>query len=223
LEKEIEFILETAGEYLEHKPTRKDVLSVFAGLRPLVSETSGKGDSVSTKEISRIHKIIISPSGLITVIGGKWTTFRQMGEDVVNKIPLLLGMKERVCNTCQLHIHGYAHDLDFDVHWHVYGSDLPDLQDLLHSNTDYSKRIHPKLPYTIGEIVWAVQHEMARTVEDFLARRTRALFLHAQVSIEMAPKVAQIMANELGKNVDWIEHQIQEYTQLAKGYLISEG
>lgn len=222
LEKEIEFILETAGEYLERKPTRNDVLSVFAGLRPLVGETSGKKESVSTKEISRSHKINISPSGLITVIGGKWTTFRQMGEDVVNKIPLLMGMEEKVCNTCQLKIHGYAHDLDFDVHWHVYGSDLPDLRSLLNSNDDYSKRIHPKLPYTIGEIVWAVRNEMARTVEDFLARRTRALFLHAQVSIEMAPKVANIMANELGKNIDWIENQIQEYTQLALGYTISK-
>ncbi len=221
LEEEINFILETASEYLVKPPKREDVLSVFAGLRPLAATNVKEGDEVDTKEISRSHKIIVSLSGLITIIGGKWTTYRQMGEDVVNKIALLTDLEERKCETCNLKIHGAAANLNFDVHWHVYGSDLPEINALIMNDAILGEKLHPDLPYTKAEVVWAVRKEMARTPEDVLARRTRALFLDARVSVKMAPVVAEIMAKELGYDANWVENQITKYTELSKGYILA--
>tara|TARA_R110002050_G_scaffold204327_3_gene339766 strand:- start:2946 stop:4520 length:1575 start_codon:yes stop_codon:yes gene_type:complete len=220
LAEEIDFILETASGYLVKPPTRKDVLSVFAGLRPLAAVPKEEGKEVASKEVSRSHKIMVSLSGLITIIGGKWTTYRQMGEDVVSKIPMLAGIDERECVTCSTHIHGAARDLDFSKHWHVYGSDLPEIQKMIAENPELGKELHPDLPYTQAEVIWAIRHEMARTIEDVLARRTRALFLDARVSVKMAPKVAVLMANELGYSNDWKTNQINQFKELAKGYIL---
>ncbi len=220
LDSEIDFILETAADYLMKPPTRKDVLSVFAGLRPLAALPTKEGDEQETKEISRNHKVFVSLSGLVTVIGGKWTTYRQMGEDVVNKVCLVGGIEDRKCVTETLKIHSAATDLDFDVHWHVYGSDLPELKRLIDATPHMNERIHPELPYTKGEVIWSVRKEMARTIEDVLARRTRALFLNAKVSVEMAPVVAEIMATELGYNQTWIDTQVKEYSTLAENYIL---
>jgi glycerol-3-phosphate dehydrogenase len=218
LEEEITFILNTAANYLCKSPKRSDVLSVFAGLRPLAAPE----DDMETKEISRSHKIVISLSGLITIIGGKWTTYRQMGEDCVNKAILLAGLPERPCITASLPIHGYRKNVDFSDHLYVYGSDENKIQVIISKNPELKEQIHPDLPYIKAEIVWATQNEMAQTVEDFLARRTRALLLNALVSMKMAKTVAEIMANELGKDVKWVNNQIKTFTELAKGYLLDD-
>jgi glycerol-3-phosphate dehydrogenase len=217
LEQEIEFILNTAGRYLTKKPTRKDVLSIFAGLRPLAAP---KGEGKNTKEISRSHKVIVSDSGLITITGGKWTTFRKMAEDAVDTAIKNVGLIANKCVTKKFKIHGYRPNPDLNNHLYVYGSDMDQIIDLEKRNPEYAEKLHPNHEYRASEVVWAVRSEMARSVEDVLARRVRVLFLNARLSIEMAPKVAQIMAKELGKDQQWIDEQVMAYTKLASGFIV---
>ena len=219
LEEEIDFILTTAAKYLKKNPTRKDVLSIFAGLRPLAAPDD---ENSETKEISRGHKIIVSLSGLVTIIGGKWTTYRKMAEDTIDKAAMIAGLEERKCVTTNMPIHGYVAQVDFSDHLHIYGSDKIELQKLQNQNPALGYQFHPDLPYTAVEVVWAVRNEMARTLDDVLARRVRALFLDARVSVEMAPEVAKLMAAELGFDQHWINNQVEEYTKLAKGYMLED-
>lgn len=216
-ESEIEFILSTAGRYLTRAPKRSDVLSVFAGLRPLVD--SGEEDE-ETKEVSRNHQITVSLSGLVTVSGGKWTTYRKMGEDTIAKVSLVAGLEERPCITKNMPIHGYSQNRQAKGHLQVYGSDRAAILQMMEEDPVLGEKLHPDLEYTRAEVVWAVKEEMARTVEDVLARRTRALFLDARASVEMAPKVAEIMAEELNKDQEWIEEQLVIYKNLAKNYIL---
>ncbi len=220
LEEEINFILDQAGQYLELKPTRADVLSVFAGLRPLAATTHN--GSMKTKEISRSHKIYKSDSGLITITGGKWTTYREMAEDAVNQSIQIAGLDSRPCVTKNLKVHGYAQNVDMSKWDYVYGSDATKINLLEKENSEYSELLHKDFTFTVAQVIWAVREEMAQTVEDVLARRVRLLFLDARAAIETAPKVASIMANEMGKGNDWIERQISEFTELAKGYILQE-
>ncbi|WP_020533431.1 glycerol-3-phosphate dehydrogenase/oxidase [Flexithrix dorotheae] len=219
LEKEIEFILKTAGKYLSRAPRRKDVLSIFAGLRPLAAVEE---NDQSTKEISRNHKILVSLSGLVTITGGKWTTYRKMGEDAVDKALLVAGLEEKPSITKNMPIHGYVKNFDPDDHLHVYGSDRLAILQLIEENPDLGNKIHENLDFTKAEVVWAIKEEMARKVEDILARRVRALFLDARASIELAEKVAIIMAKELGKDKAWIRNEVKEYTALAEGYILKK-
>jgi glycerol-3-phosphate dehydrogenase len=215
LESEIDFVLETAGQYLTKKPTRKDVLSVFAGLRPLAKPEGGKK---ATKEISRGHKVLISISGLITVIGGKWTTYRKMAEDTIEKAIMLGGLPERECVTHHLPIHGFRMDIDpYTDPMAPYGIDKEKVL-ALEEDKAWQGWLSEKLQIRKSQLAWAVREEFARTVEDFLARRTRALFLDARESLKMAPEVADIMARELGKNEEWKTKQMQDYRQVAKNY-----
>lgn len=218
LDDEIKFILTTAGKYLTKKPKRKDVLSIFAGLRPLAASNDA---SQETKEISRSHKLIISQSGLITMIGGKWTTYRKMGEDIVDKAIMLGGLISSECVTKNMPIHGYVKNTSNNGHLYVYGSDVPKIRTLISQNPEWGEKLHANLPYLKAEVVWAVREEMARNVEDVLARRTRALLLDARASIEMAPEVASIMAKELKYNNEWEVEQIRIYSEFAKGYILS--
>jgi glycerol-3-phosphate dehydrogenase len=216
LEKEIEFILTTAGKYLNKAPKRIDVLSVFAGLRPLAApEKEGQ----ETKEISRNHKITISLSGLITVIGGKWTTYRQMGEDLIEKAKLLGGLIEIECKTKKLPIHGFVEQNDFSDHFYVYGSDRAALMELIDSNPAYSELLDKDLPYVVGQVIWAVRYEMALHIEDVIARRLRALFLDTNASLRMAPIVAKWMAIELGKEDDWIQDELLKFNKIASTFM----
>jgi glycerol-3-phosphate dehydrogenase len=217
LEDEIEFILRTAAKYLQKAPTRKDVLSVFAGLRPLAAT---EGNSSKTKEISRSHKIIVTESGLITLTGGKWTTYRKMGEDTINKA-IKMGLLNSVpTGTKTLSIHGNLVTTDRSSHFYVYGSDKELLFDFINQKPEWKTPIVEGQPYLQGEVLWAVKNEFARTVEDFLARRTRVLFLDAELAIKMAPKVAQLMAAALEKDQQWEQQQIESFTALARGYLL---
>ncbi len=219
LEEEIDFILSTASRYLKKDPTRKDVLSIFAGLRPLAAPDE---ENSETKEISRSHKLIVSLSGLVTITGGKWTTYRKMGEDTIDKAAMIAGLEDRKCMTKNMPIHGYVTNVDFNDHMHIYGSDKIYLQKLLGERPELAEKLHPNLPFTALEIVWAVKHEMAVNIEDILARRVRALFLDARASIEMAHKVAKLMSDEIGENENWINEQVNSFTRLANGYILND-
>jgi glycerol-3-phosphate dehydrogenase len=215
LDEEIDFILSHAARYLTKDPTRSDVLSVFAGLRPLVAP----GTEGDTAAISREHTITVTKSGLVTVAGGKWTTYRKMAEDAVDHAATLGGLEPRECVTRELDIHGiHRHAAQFGELEH-YGSDALAVEALLASRTDWAERLHPRLRARAGEVVWAVRTEMARTVDDFLARRTRALVLDARAAIEASPRVASLMAEELGRDGSWRQSQIESFSELAAHYL----
>jgi glycerol-3-phosphate dehydrogenase len=218
VEEEIEFILETAGQYLDKPPARSDVLSVFAGIRPLVKS----GNASSTSALSRDHTIHIDSSGLLTIAGGKWTTYRNMAEDCVNQAATLARLPEKPCVTKDLNIHGFHRNAEKFGSLRMYGSDALAIQDLIHSDPVRGEPLHAALPYCGAEVIWAARSEMARTVEDVLARRTRALFLNARVAIEMAPRVAELMGKELGRDDAWKSEQVRSFQELAKGYLISD-
>ena len=215
LDEEVEFLLTHAIRYLTRDPVASDVLSVFAGLRPLV----GSPDS-ETKAISRDHTLLVSPSGLVTITGGKWTTYRRMGADTVTQAALVAGLPEKPSVTEELRLHGWTDQVDPTEPWSVYGSDWLELEALERARPELAERLHPALPYRASEVVWAARFEMARTVEDVLSRRLRALLLDARASVEMAPRVAGIMAEELGRTEAWVKDQVAEYTELAKGYVL---
>ena len=210
-EQEIEFILKTASLYFAKKPAADDVLSVFAGIRPLVRSAA----TGSTSGLSRDHSIRIDSSGLLTICGGKWTTYRHMAEDCVNQAAMLAGLAERACITQHLNIHGFHTNSDRFGHLSVYGSDAPAVQAL------GSERLHSALPYTDAEVIWAARHEMAMSVEDVLARRTRALFLNVKAAVAMAPRVAALMAREFGEDADWQSRQIASFEEVAQGYRLT--
>jgi len=213
LEEEIEFILETAGRYLTRPPTRADVLAVYVGLRPLV-----KGDG-KTAALSRDHVIHVDASGLLTITGGKWTTYRHMAEDCVDHAITLGRLPDEPCSTKNLRIHGYLRDSEGLGALEVYGSDAEAIRTLA-KDPALGMQLHPALPYLAAEVVWAARNEMARTVEDALARRTRALFLNAKAAIAMAEPVAKLLAAELGRDEAWVAAQVKEFRALAEQYCV---
>ena len=216
MEQEVEFILHTASLYLARKPDRGDVLSVFAGIRPLVAS----GESGNTASLSRGHTIRIEDSGMVTVCGGKWTTYRHMAEDCVNQAATLARLAEKPCVTSHLNIHGFHPASEKFGHLWMYGSDAPMVQELERSEPQWAEPLHGALPYTGAEVIWAVRREMARTLDDVLARRTRALFLNARAALGMAPRVAELMAQELGRDGQWEARQLQAFGETAGNYVL---
>jgi glycerol-3-phosphate dehydrogenase len=214
LDQEIDFILETAGLYLEKKPTRSDILSVFAGIRPLAKA----GDGVSTAALSRDHVMHIDQSGLLTITGGKWTTYRNMAQGCVDQAATLADLPDKPCVTQNLNIHGYHTNASTFGTLSFYGSDAPAIRKLVEATPSLGRPMDSQLAYIEAEVVWAVREEMARSVEDVLARRTRALFLNSAAALRMAPRVAAIMAKELGHDEKWEANQIEAFTQVAHGY-----
>jgi glycerol-3-phosphate dehydrogenase len=217
MDEEIGFILTNAAQYLSKQPNRSDALSVFAGLRPLVKV----GDAKSTAAMSRDHTILISNSGLLTIAGGKWTTYRKMAQDAVDQAETMAGFEERRCTTEHLQIHGWTKQQITTPNLRVYGADAAAIKELAEVEPGLAERLHPDLPYIGAEVVWAVRQEMARTVEDVLARRTRALLLGARASIEAAPKVAQLMGRELGADEAWQRESAANFANVAQGYVVN--
>jgi glycerol-3-phosphate dehydrogenase len=215
LDEEIGFILTNAAKYLSKRPSRSDILSIYAGLRPLVKV----GDAKSTSALSRDHTILISNAGLLTIAGGKWTTYRKMAQDAVEQAQIMAGLEERPCTTEHLQIHGWTRQSIPEPNLRVYGADAPAIQELARNEPALAEKLHSELPYTGAEVVWAVHQEMARTVEDVLSRRTRALLLGARASIEAAPRVAELMARELKRGEDWQKQTVRDFKEVAQGYL----
>lgn len=217
LDSEVDFVLETANRYLNKEATKEDVLSIYAGLRPLAAP---KDKSEKTKEISRSHKIIVSDSELVTITGGKWTTYRRMAQDTVNKIIELNKLPKAECKTHNLMIHGSNGTVDRANHLYIYGSDQKGIAQLVEEHPEYSEQLHERLEFTKAEVVWAVRHEMARTIDDVLARRVRILFLDAKAAIEIAPMVGELIRKELNETDDWRAAQISNFIKVADQYIL---
>lgn len=216
LSEEIDFVLKHAARYLYPAPTRADIRSVFAGLRPLVR---AQGKKKNTAALSRDHVILVSDSGLITITGGKWTTYRRMGQDGIDTAIRVGALKEVQSQTEHLHLRGYqegSHPVDA---WACYGSDASYLDAWIQEHPSWKEPLHPSLPYLPVEVIWAVRQEMARTLEDVLARRTRSLFLDAKAALQIAPYVAHLMAQELQKDAAWEAEQVTLFSQLAQNYI----
>ncbi len=217
LDEEIDFILSTASQYFKREVTKKDVLSVFAGLRPLAAP--GKNDTNSTKEISRDHKLIVSDSGLITITGGKWTTYRKMSEETVDEVIRIANLENRKCVTKELRIHS-SEISSSKSHLNIYGTDRTFIEELVKENPEWNAKLHPHFPNIKAEVVWAVRNEMAYTVEDVLARRLRILFVDVRAAIEMSRGVAELMAAEANRGADWIDEQVREFKLIASQYIL---
>jgi glycerol-3-phosphate dehydrogenase len=215
LPEETEFLLEHTRRYFSRPASASDVLSVFTGVRPLV-----KAGNKATAALSRDHTVMTSPSGLVTITGGKWTTYRRMGAVAVDAARQVAGLPDQPSATTTLHLHGWQEEPAADG-LATYGSDAPAVEQLFAEQEGWDVPLHPNLPYRAGEVIWAARHELARTVEDVLARRTRALLLDARASIEVAPRVAQLLAGELGFDEAWQQRQVAQYRELAKGYLLA--
>ncbi len=207
LPEEIDFLVEHTARYLTKNPSRDDILSAFAGIRPLVS-ASPEDDTAA-----------ISRSGLLTIAGGKWTTYRKMAEDTIDQAALLGALPERPSVTKSLRLHGYHQEAERFGELAAYGADAPSVKDLLRDDPRFDEPLHPALGIRAGEVVWAVRHEMARTVEDFLSRRSRALLLDANAAVEAAPKVTALMAEAMSRSEAWEKTQVDSFTTLARQYL----
>ena len=214
MDQEVEFLLSTSSRYLARKPRRTDVLSVFAGIRPLV-RAGGRANSAA---LARDHVVHIDKSGLVTICGGKWTTYRKMAEDCVNQAARIARLGDKASITEHLKIHGFHESPEKFDNLAYYGADAPGVLKLAEENPSLAERLHPDLPCIAAEVVWAVRFEMARTVEDVLARRTRALFLNSRAAIEMAPLVAELMARELGAGQTWRSGQVAAFESVAANY-----
>lgn len=215
LEEEIKFILSNFNQYNELKICRDDILSVFAGLRPLVKTSN----TSSTALASRDHTIIVSKSNLITITGGKWTTYRKMAKDAVSNAAFVANLPLVKCSTRHLRLHGYTEEMNYGEMLSVYGTDSIHIKELIKENNELGDVVHPNFPYLKAEIVWAVRNEMAINVEDFLARRTRMLFLNARAAIESVNVVADMMAAEMQKDENWKAEQVADFTEIAQEYL----
>ncbi len=215
-EEELEFLIRHCARYLTRDPEPHDVLSAFAGLRPLVADP----ESSSTAQISRDHTIVVSRSGLMTVAGGKWTTYRKMAEDAVDQAALLAGLPERGCVTRELNIHGFHRHAERYGPLAAYGADASEIEHLAREHPAYGEQLHPRFEHRACEVIWAVRHEMARRLEDVMARRTRMLLLDARASIDCAPTVAELMATELHRDPAWVNDQVAAYAALARNYIV---
>jgi glycerol-3-phosphate dehydrogenase len=219
MEQEIDFILETASQYLSRPPARADILSTFAGIRPLVKAS----DAVGTAALSRDHTIHVAKSGLLTIAGGKWTTYRKMAEDCVDHAATLAKLDERPCVTRALNIHGHHRHAGQFGDLSYYGSDAPALRGLMDADPALARRLDEALPVYAVQVVWAARHEMARTIDDVLARRTRALLLNAKAAIAMTPEVARLLAAELGRDERWQQDEVARFMSIARNYLVPTG
>jgi glycerol-3-phosphate dehydrogenase len=161
----------------------------------------------------------VSPSGLVTITGGKWTTYRKMARDAVDNAVFIGGLTKRPCITEDLRIHGWTDRVEATDPLHMYGSDAEGIRGLMLDDPSLAECLHPDFPFTKAEVVWACRQEMACRVEDVLARRLRMLFLDAKAAMESAPAVAAWMARELCHDNAWVSSEVEDFRTVAKGYL----
>ena len=214
-EQEVDFILQTAGRYMARAPSRADILSVFTGIRPLVKAGAG----ANTAALSRDHTIQISRSGLLTIAGGKWTTYRKMAEDAVNQAAETGLLPKRPCIAKDLPVHGARNPSEKAGPLAGYGSDADLIAGLVREQPGLAAPLHESLSICGAQIVWAARHEMARTLDDVLARRTRALFLNARAALAMAPAAVRLLASTLGRDETWQQRQMTDFEEIAAGFV----
>jgi glycerol-3-phosphate dehydrogenase len=219
LEIEKKFLLDHITRYLGRRPNKSEIRSVWSGQRPLVPN-----GNIKSSRLSRGHKILVSKSGLVTMTGGKWTTYRRMGQDTIDRASEIASLDPRASATANLKLHGWLEASSENAsEWEqVYGSDLPMLRVLSGEDPAFNQFLHPRLPHRLREVIWAARYEMARTVEDVLARRTGALFLDARAAIEAAPLVASTLAKELHRSASWMEDDLVSFLTIAKGYVYDD-
>lgn len=217
LEEEINFILEHFNLYNEKKISRNDIKSIYAGLRPLVKTSNNKNTALA----SRDHTIIVSKSNLITITGGKWTTYRRMAKDALNNAVFVANLPKVKCATRNLKLHGYQDAATYGLPLSQYGGDAKQIAKMMKEDSTMSERIHPEYPFTKAELIWCVRNEMAMHVEDILARRSRMLFVNASAAMASSEKMARMMAAELKKDEQWVQQQVSAFEEIARGYLPS--
>jgi glycerol-3-phosphate dehydrogenase len=210
---EIDYIIGHFNRYLSRPVDRTMVLSTFAGLRPLVNR-----HAASTAKLSREHVVETSRSGLVTIAGGKWTTYRKMAQDTIDAAAVAGGLSSAPCRTMNLPLHGSPEDtrsqtLDALA---LYGTEREAILALIAEDPALGERIHPRLPYIRAEIVFAARFEMSRTVDDALSRRTRAFFLDFDAAVESAQLVATLLASELARTPQWQAEQLAVFRRTAK-------
>ena len=210
---EIDFLLKTINPYLVRPLERSDILSVFSGLRPLVT-----GSAAKTSKLSREHTIEVSESGLITVAGGKWTTYRRMAEDTLAAAIERGMLPKRACVTSSVRLHGAPEASVSAGPLARYGTEAEDIAAMWESDPSTSALLDSALPFTRAEVIFAARYEMARTVEDVLSRRTRALLLDAAAAQRSAPVVARLLASELGRGADWAQQETARFITLARRF-----
>ncbi len=213
---EVDFLLEHTARYLTKDPQRKDIKSVFAGIRPLVVNPSAE----NTAAVSREHVVTISKTGLVSIAGGKWTTYRKMAEDTLEQAIIVGNLDDSKCQTKNIQIHGFHQHSEVFNELSNYGSDAIEIKNLIRSNKKLGENIIPSEDIVKAEVIWAAREEMAVTISDFLSRRRRILLLDTKASLNMAPIVADLMMKELGKNKSWKREQINSFNKLAQNYLV---
>ncbi|MFT3750070.1 MAG: glycerol-3-phosphate dehydrogenase/oxidase [Agriterribacter sp.] len=216
LDEEIAFIFRNVNRYLTSGITKEDVKTVFAGLRPLVKAPGQK----NTALMPRDHTIIVSKSNLVTITGGKWTTYRKMAKDAIDNAVFASKQERRQCKTQTLRIHGWCEKKNCNEVLDFYGADAAAIQQLMNDDPVLKEKLHPDFEYTKAQVIWAIQHEMAITIEDVLARRIRLLFLDAHAALATAPLIASIMAAELNKDEIWVKNELEHFEMLAQRYMI---
>jgi glycerol-3-phosphate dehydrogenase len=212
---EIDFILATLTAYIQRPVSRNDIQAVFCGQRPLVKPATAK----NTAKISRKHEISETASGLITIVGGKWTIYRKMGEDTISYLEKSRNWTPTTSITENLALYG-ASPVSAEYPLASYGSASSFIQQIQLTTGNFAK-IHERLPYLQAEVIYQVRHEQARTIEDVLARRTRALFLDAKAALEAAPLVAQLMAHELNLPTSWQQAQLTAFAHTAAKFMVN--
>jgi glycerol-3-phosphate dehydrogenase len=215
LETEINFILDTAGRYLTVPPKHEDILSVYAGLRPLAADPDNPH---STREVSRRHKITLSDSGLLTIIGGKWTTYRRMALETIDKAVKAGMLEKRKCITAGFKLVS-EEAVKETGRLRIYGNHVAEINAIILEDPESERQADPRLPYTKAELIWICRNEMPLKLEDLLARRTRALILNARASSDIAPVAAEIMARELGFGPEWVREQVSSFRELVRNYI----
>jgi len=211
LASEVAYVLEHAGRYLAKRPTPADVLSVFAGLRPLVQ---GKGGRTAT--LSRDHALLLSDAGLVTIAGGKWTTYRRMAQDTVDLAAKAAGLPARPCLTASLRLYGADGP---HGRWREFGATPGEIAAY---EARYPGELHPNLPYSLAMAAYVIEREMAVKVEDVLSRRLRALILDARAALAVAPRVAHLMAALQGHDAAWERSELAAFRALASRYMVEQ-
>ncbi len=230
--REIDFLLETFQPFIAEPLDRNEVLAGFGGLRPLLSPATRHDKQHSTKTLLRDHEVERDPvSGLLSLLGGKWTTYRLMAKDMIDTVCRLLDIQEHCKTATYLLVgsHGFRADLapeiqetyglEMDIITHLlqkYGDRAVVVAQLATDHPEWSRRILDHLPFLRAEVIYSVRHEMACTLRDFLARRIRLEITDWQQTFEAIPIVADLMASELGWSAPEKQQQIDTYTALLE-------